>query len=579
MPTRSRRAPPVRPITRLYAPQDVPVTEVEKRDAERARAKANRDICLLKRQHANADPAMANIGDSPTAIELRAAIDAYERKYGKFVADADNAAFRKVIRPRVKELRLLRDVSSYFLKHDDLANVVFLALARAFYEDFGFPYNAGDSDDWDLRRLEKQDRSFRELQRTCKNDVATMRAHAANPVRVVLENPYPHDHPRRLDFDHELRDWANKMRPRESAGPATVNANAFELAIPNPYARDPDRCVEGHLDAVYMGMLLTDMVHDPVLFEKREDRLTGTTGSAALLEFLADECFKSSSQLGDALLDPTGEQNPMTRAFGLTEPMFNWFIRPENRNRITRFALAMHGIAATEPLELIHKGQLTSSAPSYDWSRLPTGSVLVDVGGGLGSTSMEIAKKYPSLRIVNQDLAPTIENAKSHWTLHFPEHVEKKMVELQVHDFFQPQPVQNADIFLLRHVIHDWSDEKSITILKHLRDAAKPTTQLVVIENIVPFACAPSESQDSEFSHIPGAIIHQSPPAPLLSNQGVAIAMMYYYDITIHNLIGGKDRTVGGFAEVFKKAGWDIVHIYRCHGSAEGQCHIVGVPI
>ncbi|KAJ7226150.1 hypothetical protein GGX14DRAFT_556899 [Mycena pura] len=241
MPTRSRRAPPVRPITRPYAPQDVPVTEVEKRDAERARAKANRDICLLKRQHANADPAMANIGDSPTAIELRAAIDAYERKYGKFVADANNAAFRK---------------------HDDLANVVFLALARAFYEDFGFPYTAGDSDDWDLRRLEKQDRSFRELQRTCKNNVATMRAHAANPVRVVLENPYPHDHPRRLDFDHELRDWANKMRPRESAGPATVNANAFELAIPNPYVRDPDRCVEGHLDAVYMGMLLTDMVHD-----------------------------------------------------------------------------------------------------------------------------------------------------------------------------------------------------------------------------------------------------------------------------------------------------------------------------
>lgn len=93
MPRRSlyaRRAPPVRPITRPYAPQDVPVTEVEKRVAERARAKANRDVCALKRQHgvllyslvqlasdnphiANADPAMANIADSPTAIELRAA--------------------------------------------------------------------------------------------------------------------------------------------------------------------------------------------------------------------------------------------------------------------------------------------------------------------------------------------------------------------------------------------------------------------------------------------------------------------------------------------------------------------------
>lgn len=43
---------------------------------------------------------------------------------------------------------------------------------------------------------------------------------------------------------------------------------------------------------------------------------------------------------------------------------------------------------------------------------MPDGVVLVDVGGGLGSTSMAIAKKYPSFRIVNQDLAPTIEDAK-----------------------------------------------------------------------------------------------------------------------------------------------------------------------
>ena len=76
-------------------------------------------------------------------------------------------------------------------------------VARAFYDEFGFPCTAGDSDDWDLQRLEEQDRCFRQLQRTCKNDAAAMRAHAANPVRLVLENPYPHDHPRRLDFDHE----------------------------------------------------------------------------------------------------------------------------------------------------------------------------------------------------------------------------------------------------------------------------------------------------------------------------------------------------------------------------------------
>ena len=139
-------------------------------------------------------------------------------------------------------------------------------VARAFYDEFGFPCTAGDSDDWDLQRLEEQDRCFRQLQRTCKNDAAAMRAHAAHPVRLVLENPYAPDHPHRLDFDHErtyqtlfsaiyscspwrtVRDWANKMAPPESWGPAAVNADTFQLAIPNPYARDPDRCVEGHLN-------------------------------------------------------------------------------------------------------------------------------------------------------------------------------------------------------------------------------------------------------------------------------------------------------------------------------------------
>lgn len=82
-------------------------------------------------------------------------------------------------------------------------SVAHSTIARAFYEDFGFPCTASDSDDWDLRRLEKQDRCFRQLQRTCKNDDAAMRTQAANPVRLVLENPYPHDHPRRLDFDEE----------------------------------------------------------------------------------------------------------------------------------------------------------------------------------------------------------------------------------------------------------------------------------------------------------------------------------------------------------------------------------------
>ena len=39
----------------------------------------------------------------------------------------------------------------------------------------------------------------------------------------------------------------------------------------------------------------------------------------------------------------------------------------------------------------------------YGWERLPEGSLVVDVGGGVGAQSLTLAKHYPQLRFVVQD--------------------------------------------------------------------------------------------------------------------------------------------------------------------------------
>jgi hypothetical protein len=44
---------------------------------------------------------------------------------------------------------------------------------------------------------------------------------------------------------------------------------------------------------------------------------------------------------------------------------------------------------------------------------LPAGSILVDVGGGIGHTSLTIAQRNPALRIVNQDLEHQVADAKA----------------------------------------------------------------------------------------------------------------------------------------------------------------------
>ena len=58
---------------------------------------------------------------------------------------------------------------------------------------------------------------------------------------------------------------------------------------------------------------------------------------------------------------------------------------------------------------------------------------------------------------------------EQYWNNHAPKAIADGQVMVQAHDFFTPQPVVDADIFLLRHIIHDWPDAKVTEILKRLR--------------------------------------------------------------------------------------------------------------
>jgi hypothetical protein len=157
-----------------------------------------------------------------------------------------------------------------------------------------------------------------------------------------------------------------------------------------------------------------------------------------------------------------------------------------------------------------------------------------------------------------------------------------------VHDFFTPQPLKDASVFLLRYILHDWPDELVVKILGHLRAAATPTTKLVIIEKIVPFASV-EDVVASKTKDIPGAS-RPTAESPLLPNWGAATADLYLYDLTVsepallwyhrkhfffqmHVLLGGVERTLEGFCDVFERSGWKLVEVHHCPGS---QCsHLV----
>ena len=56
----------------------------------------------------------------------------------------------------------------------------------------------------------------------------------------------------------------------------------------------------------------------------------------------------------------------------------------------------------------------------YAWEKLPEGSLVVDVGGGVGAQSLTLATHHPHLRFVVQDLKSVVDGAVGVRGLGFP---------------------------------------------------------------------------------------------------------------------------------------------------------------
>jgi hypothetical protein len=106
-----------------------------------------------------------------------------------------------------------------------------------------------------------------------------------------------------------------------------------------------------------------------------------------------------------------------------------------------------------------------------------------------------------------------------------------------VHDFFAPQLIRNAAVFLLRVVLHDWPDDFARRILLHLREAATPDTKLVIADFVLPLACQDDMGGAGGLEDIDGAESMLA-PSPLLPNLGKASVNVYYMDLTVSNALG-----------------------------------------
>ncbi|KAG8013083.1 Acetylserotonin O-methyltransferase [Nibea albiflora] len=103
---------------------------------------------------------------------------------------------------------------------------------------------------------------------------------------------------------------------------------------------------------------------------------------------------------------------------------------------------------------------------------------IVDVGGCTGALAREMVKAYPSSSVTVFDLPQVVEAAQKHFSQ------ENDAVVFQTGDFFRDE-LPPADLYVLARIIHDWPDEKCLTLLKKIYDVCKPGGGVLLVEALL----------------------------------------------------------------------------------------------
>ncbi|KAJ7049471.1 S-adenosyl-L-methionine-dependent methyltransferase [Mycena amicta] len=232
---------------------------------------------------------------------------------------------------------------------------------------------------------------------------------------------------------------------------------------------------------------------------------------AAVAASTGDESLKSSGFLSEFLREPGDNVSAFNVAYNTKKTMWDWRQEPQNVWRARRFAVGMKGGGEMFPASIFTEG--------ISGDKLPKDALVVDVGGSVGSVTLKLAKAFPHLRFVVQDLQKEITEGEKFWADSAPEAIESGRVKLQVHNFFEPQPVKNAAVYFMR-----------VEIMANTRKAAGAESKLVLFDLVMPYACATPDAPPV--------------PAPLLANFGVAGGgFVTALDLEMMTVFNGKERT------------------------------------
>ncbi|MEJ2619597.1 MAG: methyltransferase [Candidatus Thiodiazotropha sp.] len=151
-------------------------------------------------------------------------------------------------------------------------------------------------------------------------------------------------------------------------------------------------------------------------------------------------------------------------------------------------------------------------------------STFADIGGGSGEATTRVLKEYPNINAIVFDQPHVIERTAKH----FKKNGLENRCSLIGGDFFDSIPVK-SDMYFMRQILHDWTHDQCVKILRNLRSSAEMGSRLLISDCVI--------NEKPKYENTP------------------------FYDLLMLYITGGRERTVEEFDRLFKETGFDMVDV------------------
>lgn len=235
--------------------------------------------------------------------------------------------------------------------------------------------------------------------------------------------------------------------------------------------------------------------------------LPGTMRGMALM--LPSESYEA---FGDLMHTLRTGQPAFEHVFGMT----HWEQLAQDPERSSIFNAAMQ--SGTERIR-------AAVVSAYDFRGLRS---VVDVGGGRGTLIAALLKANPHLRGTVLDLPAGLAQSEAY----LKEQGIGDRCQIVSGNFFESVP-PGHDAYVLKQIVHDWSDERATAILSICRKAMGAGARLILVERIM----------------------------PARAEESAASRGLFMVDVQMLVILGGRERTVEEFRVLLQGAGLHLTRV------------------